>query len=85
MSSVADIAIESFTDLLIALLYAPGRTGAANEPIEGRTRIQKLLFLLQQAAVVHQTQHVRPSNLAFPSQLLKFLYVPKMLMKYQLF
>jgi uncharacterized protein YwgA len=35
-------------DLVLALLYAPGKTQKAGEPIEGITRLQKLLFLLQQ-------------------------------------
>lgn len=39
--------IEDSTDLLLALLYAPGDSSEVGEPIEGRTRIQKLMFLLQ--------------------------------------
>jgi len=39
--------VENSMDLLITLLYAPGRKGIA-EPIEGITRLQKLMFLLQQ-------------------------------------
>jgi uncharacterized protein len=38
--------IESGVDVLIVLLYAPGRSGKVNEPIKGITRLQKLLFLL---------------------------------------
>jgi uncharacterized protein YwgA len=34
-------------DLLLALLYAPGTSGETAEPIDGRTRLMKLLFLLQ--------------------------------------
>jgi uncharacterized protein YwgA len=34
--------------LLVMLLYAPGTTGRANEPVKGRTRIQKLMFLTYQ-------------------------------------
>ena len=40
--------IESATDLLIVVRYAPGRNGKPNEPVDGITRIQKLMFLLQQ-------------------------------------
>lgn len=40
--------LEDSTDLLLALLYAPGKSGTVGEPIDGRTRIQKLVFLLQQ-------------------------------------
>ncbi len=34
-------------DLLLLLLYSPGQTGDVAEPIDGRTRLMKLLFLLQ--------------------------------------
>lgn len=48
--------IENSLDLLIALLAAPGESGRAGEPVNGITRLQKLLFLLEQgegpAAVV---------------------------------
>ena len=40
--------VENAMDLLLTLLYAPGKKGTAAEPIEGITRLQKLLFLLQQ-------------------------------------
>lgn len=40
--------VENSMDLLLALLYAPGKSGTQGEPIEGITRLQKLLFLLQQ-------------------------------------
>jgi len=38
--------IQSGLDVLLALLYAPGASGKAGEPILGITRLQKLLFLL---------------------------------------
>ncbi|RKL61624.1 hypothetical protein DXT63_15615 [Thermoanaerobacteraceae bacterium SP2] len=34
-------------DLILLLLYAPGRTGEYNEKIEGRTRLQKMVFLFE--------------------------------------
>lgn len=40
--------VENAMDLLLTLLYAPGKSGTDAEPIEGITRLQKLLFLLQQ-------------------------------------
>lgn len=40
--------IESSLDLLLVLLYASGQTAQTGEPIEGITRLQKLIFLLQQ-------------------------------------
>ena len=39
--------IENSMDLLLVLLFSPGKTGES-EPIEGITRLQKLMFLLQQ-------------------------------------
>lgn len=40
--------IENSLDILLVLLYAPGRSDKAGESIEGITRLQKLMFLLQQ-------------------------------------
>jgi len=40
--------VENATDLLLVLLYSPGRSGAIGESIEGVTRLQKLMFLLEQ-------------------------------------
>jgi uncharacterized protein len=41
--------IDVSTDILILLLYAPGKTSKTNEPVKGITRLQKLLFLLQES------------------------------------
>ena len=38
--------IDNRKDVLLLLLYAPGPMGNQAEPITGRTRLQKLLFLL---------------------------------------
>jgi uncharacterized protein YwgA len=40
--------IENSLDILLVLLYAPSRSGETGEPIDGITRLQKLMFLLQQ-------------------------------------
>jgi hypothetical protein len=42
------LGVENSTDILIVLLYAPGKSGKPNEPVDGITRLQKLMFLLQQ-------------------------------------
>jgi len=34
-------------DLMLLLLFSPGKSGEEAEPIDGRTRLMKLLFLLQ--------------------------------------
>jgi uncharacterized protein YwgA len=34
-------------DLILLLLYAPGKTGEYAEKIEGRTRLQKMVFLFE--------------------------------------
>lgn len=51
--------IENSMDLLLVLLFSPGKKGDA-EPIEGITRLQKLMFLLQKgkgpAEVVEQAR-----------------------------
>ena len=47
-SNETPIPVENGTDLLIALLYAPGKTAREGEPITGATRLQKLFFLLRE-------------------------------------
>jgi hypothetical protein len=42
-----DYRIENRKDTLLVLLYAKGARGIYNEPIEGRTRLVKLVFLFQ--------------------------------------
>ncbi len=42
------LGIENSMDLLIVLIYAPGKQGVVAEPIDGITKLQKLMFLLQQ-------------------------------------
>ncbi|MCG3185019.1 MAG: hypothetical protein ICCCNLDF_03196 [Planctomycetes bacterium] len=39
--------LEDATDVLLVLLYAPGKAGEPGEAVSGITRLQKLLFLLQ--------------------------------------
>ena len=39
--------IDNRKDVILLLLFAPGSSGALNEPIEGRTRLTKLLFLAE--------------------------------------
>ena len=42
-------------DLILLLLYAPGSSGEEAEPIDGRTRLMKLLFLLQADQSIDKT------------------------------
>ena len=42
------LAVENSLDLILVLLYAPGADGQPGEPINGITRLQKLVFLLNQ-------------------------------------
>ena len=42
------------------LLYAPGPAGRINEPIKGRTRLQKEVFLLQKALVYRKIRRLYP-------------------------
>lgn len=46
MGTETRLPVETRMDLLIALLYSPGSSESPNEPIDGITRLQKLLFLL---------------------------------------
>jgi len=39
--------INNRRDVLLLLLYSPGKTGRINEPIVGRTRLVKMLFLFK--------------------------------------
>ncbi len=59
MPDKEDITIENSMDLLLVLLFAPGKRGE-EEPIEGITRLQKLIFLLREgkgpAELVQQAQ-----------------------------
>ena len=41
-------AIDNRRDILLLLLYSPGKTDKVNEPIIGRTRIVKMLFLFKE-------------------------------------
>jgi hypothetical protein len=40
-------------DILLLLLYSPGKTGKLNEPIVGKTRLIKMLFLFKKEALDH--------------------------------
>lgn len=40
-------------DILLLLLFAPGKTGRLNEPIVGRTRLMKMLFLFKKELLPH--------------------------------
>ncbi|HEX5883316.1 MAG TPA: hypothetical protein VFY67_02110 [Pyrinomonadaceae bacterium] len=43
-------------DILLLLLYTPGKTARFNEPIIGRTRLMKMLFLFREEALTHFRQ-----------------------------
>src|SRR3989304_180692 len=45
--------IDNRKDLLLLLLFSPGRTSEANEPIVGRTRLMKMMFLFKEEAMSH--------------------------------
>lgn len=50
MPEAADnpLKVENSLDILLLLLYAPGGSEKCGEPIEGITRLQKLMFLLKE-------------------------------------
>jgi len=43
--------IDNRKDFLLLLLYSPGKRGERNEPISGRTRLVKMLFVFRQEAL----------------------------------
>ena len=45
--------IDNRKDLLLLLLYSPGRGAEENEPVVGRTRLVKMLFLFKREALKH--------------------------------
>jgi hypothetical protein len=40
-------------DFLLLLLYSPGATDSINEPVMGRTRLTKMIFLFREEALAH--------------------------------
>lgn len=40
-------------DILLLILFSPGLSDSINEPVRGRTRIVKMLFLFQEEALTH--------------------------------
>lgn len=45
--------INNRKDILLLLLYSPGKSNESNEPIVGRTRLVKMLFLFKNEALPH--------------------------------
>lgn len=50
---MAHAKINDRKDVLLLLLYSPGRTESFNEPIVGRTRLVKMLFLFKAEGLRH--------------------------------
>ena len=48
-----EMRIDNRKDVLLLLLYSPGRGDEPNEPIIGRTRLVKMLFLFKEEAMPH--------------------------------
>ena len=45
--------LDNRRDVLLLLLYSPGRKESINEPVTGRTRLTKMLFLFKMEALPH--------------------------------
>jgi hypothetical protein len=43
--------VDNRKDILLLLLYSPGKSDKPNEPIDGRTRLTKMLFLFKEEAL----------------------------------
>ena len=52
-------------DILLLLLYSPGKTGKFNEPIVGKTRLIKMLFLFKKEALSHFSRGTEISDRNF--------------------
>lgn len=50
-------AINNRKDVLLLLLFSPGKDDAFNEPISGRTRLVKMLFLFRQEVLPEFRKH----------------------------
>jgi uncharacterized protein YwgA len=50
---MAEKRIDNRKDVLLLLLYSPGKGKSVNEPIVGRTRLVKMLFLFKMEAMAH--------------------------------
>jgi hypothetical protein len=51
--------IDNRKDVLLLLLYSPGKSDKPNEPIDGRTRLTKMLFLFKEEALKHFREGTR--------------------------
>jgi len=45
--------VDNKKDILLLLLYSPGKTEEVNEPVIGRTRLVKMIFLFQKEYLSH--------------------------------
>ena len=50
---MTQVRVDNRKDILLVLLYSPGRSDQINEPISGRTRLVKMLFLFREEALPH--------------------------------
>lgn len=50
---VASVEINNRKDILLLLLYSPGISKSCNEPVEGKTRLVKMLFLFKTEVLSH--------------------------------
>lgn len=54
--------IDNRRDVLLILLYSPGKAGSINEPISGKTRLVKMLFLFKKEALPHFREGTQITN-----------------------
>ena len=62
----SQVVINSGTDILLAVLYAPGSTGTPGEPIRGFTKLEKMMFLVYEETdlkgVIGKNYHFEADN-----------------------
>lgn len=62
---MADSVISDKRFTLMLLLYARGATDRLNEPVEGITRVQKLMYLLSKQKIISQVRNLKFEEYAF--------------------
>ena len=51
--------VDNRKDLLLLLLFSPGSSGEDGEPIDGRTRLMKMLYLLQKEYQINEALNLK--------------------------
>lgn len=61
----SSLKVDNRKDILLLFLYSPGKTNNINEPISGRTRLVKSLFLFKEEAIKHFKSNIEIDKNSF--------------------